>query len=394
VDVDDTDVWESAGLYDPRDPNAAERLALLEFLTARGATTEQMVDAHSRHALPGLAGELLLQRDKPPVPVSEIAARSDVPVERVLRALLAAGIPAQPDTEAREHLVSFQAAFEAGAALMGDDALLAFTRVLGASAFNIAEAAVALFFAELGPGTPREGPDEVSRARQSEAAVTAFLAVPDVLSELVLEQFELALRRAQSARPWSDPSTALGMADGGAPLDSVIEVAALGFVDLVGSTAWSRTLSLREQNLALTRFESAAWSSAVIAGGRVVKTIGDAVFFFAPDADADAACRIATEICRAATDDPVLPPARGAVGVGPVTPREGDYFGPLVNLLARLVKVGGPGEVVVTQAAASLLSPDRWSLRELSPATLSGVDGAVEAFAVAPVPPGRAQPVG
>ncbi len=87
---------------------------------------------------------------------------------------------------------------------------------------------------------------------------------------------------------------------------------ALGFVDLVGSTAWAQSMNLRDQNLALTRFESAAWTSAVLAGGRVVKTIGDEVFFSAPTADA--ACRIGTEVCRAAAEDRQLPAARGAVG--------------------------------------------------------------------------------
>ena len=99
-------------------------------------------------------------------------------------------------------------------------------------------------------------------------------------------------------------------ADGGGPT----EIVALGFVDLVGSTAWAQSVNLREQNLALTRFESAAWSSAVLAGGRVVKTIGDEVFFAAPTADA--ACRIGTEVCRAAADDPCCrpPAARWASG--------------------------------------------------------------------------------
>ena len=41
------------------------------------------------------------------------------------------------------------------------------------------------------------------------------------------------------------------------------------------------------------------------------------------------------------------------MGIGLATPREGDYFGPLVNLLSRLVKAGAPGEVVVTEAAAA-----------------------------------------
>ena len=202
-----------------------------------------------------------------------------------MRALLAAGIPARSGTEVPADLVSFMAAFEQGAALLGEEAILAFTRVLGAAANNVAEAAVALFFAELGPGTVREGPDELARARLAEAATTAFTAVPDVLALLVLDAFERAQRRAEAARSWLGSSPP---ADDEA--EGPTEVVALGFVDLVGSTAWAQTLSLRDQSLALSRFESAAWTSAVLAGGRVVKTIGDEVFFAAPTAEA--ACRI------------------------------------------------------------------------------------------------------
>ena len=367
--------WETAGLYDPDDPNAPERLALLEYLTERGATMEQMVAAHRMGSLPGVAGDLVTQSADPEVPLSEISARSGVSLARVRRALLAAGIPVTPDSKASVNLVALMEAFEAGSALMGDDAILAFTRVLGASAINIAEAAVALFWAEFGPGSVREGTDELARARLSEAASRAFLAVPEVMGQAVMDQFIRAQRRSQAVRGWSDSTI-----DGGP--GGPTEVVALGFVDLVGSTAWAKSLGFREQNLALTRFESAAWSSAVLAGGRVVKTIGDAVFFAAPDADA--ACRIGTEVCRAAGEDDVLPSARGAVGLGPVTPREGDYFGPLVNLLARLVKAGAPGELVVTEAAAIALSADRWSLRELEPTALRGVDDAVPAFVVEP----------
>ena len=92
------DRWERAGLYDPHDPAAAERLALLEFLTARGATIEQMVAAHRLGTLPGVAGDLVTQSRIPTTTVAKIAGRGDVPVATVLRALLAAGIPAQPET--------------------------------------------------------------------------------------------------------------------------------------------------------------------------------------------------------------------------------------------------------------------------------------------------------
>jgi class 3 adenylate cyclase len=243
---------------------------------------------------------------------------------------------------------------------------------------NIAEAAVALFWAEFGPGSVSEGPDELARAHLSEAASRAFLNVPDVMAQAVMEQFERAQRRAQAVRGWSSLLEGDSAEGSGSPTETV----ALGFVDLVGSTAWSQTLDARDQNLALTRFESAAWSSAVFAHGRVIKMIGDAVFFYAPSTEA--ACRIGIELCQAAEDDPVLPPARGAVGVGPVTPREGDYYGPLVNLLARLVKVGAPGEVVATEAAVAQLPTGEWSASPIESVSLAGIVEPVRAYVIEP----------
>ena len=373
--MDQEDAWSEAGLYDSLDPAADDRLGLLRYLTERGATTEQLIEAHRRGALPGVAGELVTQNRTEMVSVADIAGRCGLSISRVMRILLAAGIPAERETEVPADLEMVMSAFEQGAALMGEEAILAFTRVLGSAANNVAEAAIALFFAELGPGTERGGPDELGRARLAEAATTVFTEVPEVLARLVLDVFERAQRRAQTARSWLGPvPSAADEAEG------PTEVVPLGFVDLVGSTAWAQTLPQRDQNLALARFESAAWSSAVLAGGRVIKTIGDAVFFAAPTAEA--ACRIGLEVCRAAAEDDVLPPARGAVGIGPATPREGDYFGPLVNLLSRLVKAGAPGEVVVTEAVAKDLSPGMWELRSLEPAALRGIDAPVRAFVV------------
>jgi len=197
-----------------------------------------------------------------------------------------------------------------------------------------------------------------------------------VLSNLVLAQFDRTSHRAAVARGWSVPP---GADNEGGPEGSS-EVVALGFVDLVGSTGWAEGLSLRDGSLALSRFESAAWTSAVLAGGRVVKMIGDEVFFVAPSVDI--ACRIGTDVCQAAATDPLLPPARGAVGYGAVTPREGDYFGPLVNVVSRLVKEAAPDTLVVTEDAAAALSTDRWGLEELVLSPLRGLARTFRVFAV------------
>jgi class 3 adenylate cyclase len=366
----DTDAWEGAGLYQPGSAGAEERLALLEYLTERGATLEQMVEADRLGALPSVAGDLVPTQSPATLSVEQLAARCGVPVETVQRVLLAAGLPLAPDTKLSQDLDALISTFVQGADLMGEDAILAFTRVLGAAAANIAEGAVALFYAELGPGTPREGFDEVARAQMSERATLAFANIPEVLRRVIMAQFDRATRRALITRGSSLPAGVWG----------AHEVAALGFVDLVGSTAWAAGLSLRDQSLALSRFESDAWSSAVLAGGRVIKMIGDEAFFTAPSADA--ACRVAIEVCRAAAQDPMLPPARAAVGQGLVTPREGDYFGPLVNVVSRLVKVAAPGDLVVTEEVASALPPDRWTVRDLGPTEVRGVEEPVRVFAV------------
>jgi adenylate cyclase len=381
--VSDLELWREAGLFDPDDPSADERLALLRYLSDRGASIDQMVDAHAQGNLPAVAGDLVVPKNEV-VRASDVAAQSGISLDRVLRVLLAAGIPAEPDTEVPAKTIDLMAAFEQGSALMGDEAILAFTRVLGAAAIQIAEAAVALFYSELGPGTEREGRDELTRAQLAETATMAFTAVPDVLAQMVFDQFERALRRAVAVRSWGQeggtkPSEAVDAMSAEANSEHV----ALGFVDLVGSTAWAQGLSLRDQSLALARFESAAWSSAVLNGGRIVKMIGDEVFIAAPTADA--ACRIGTDVIRAAAEDEVLPPARGVIGVGYASTREGDYFGPLVNLLSRMVKVGQPGELVVTEAAAAQLSTDDWKLQALGLRELRGVPGPVQASVVEPI---------
>jgi class 3 adenylate cyclase len=380
----DANAWEAAGLYDPGTEGTDERLALLEYLSARGATVEQMVEANGLGGLPAVAGDLVLARQPASQSVEEVASRCGVPLETVQRVLLAAGLPVAEDSKLPEGLDALMSAFEQGVALMGEDAILAFTRVLGAAATNVAEAAVALFYAELGPGSEREGWDELARAHMSERATLAFTTIPEVLSRLVLAQFGRAVRRALLSRGWSVPTGVEGETPAAA---GPSEVVALGFVDLVGSTSWAEGLSLRDQSLALSRFESAAWSSAVSAGGRVVKMIGDEAFFAAPSVDA--ACRIGIEVCRAVATDPLLPPARGAVGHGQVTPREGDYFGPLVNLISRLVKVAAPGELVVTGEVAGALPSDRWAVRELEPQLLRGLEHPVRVFAVSTLAPSQ-----
>jgi adenylate cyclase len=67
------------------------------------------------------------------------------------------------------------------------------------------------------------------------------------------------------------------------------------------------------------------------------------------------------------TDHPAVPPVRAGVAGGDVLLRDGDVFGPVVNLAARAAKVAGPGEVVAPLAVAQAagISAERLGAHQL-----------------------------
>jgi adenylate cyclase len=122
----------------------------------------------------------------------------------------------------------------------------------------------------------------------------------------------------------------------------------VGFVDLVGSTALAAALPTADLSVALSRFESTACDLVVGNGGRVVKLIGDEIMFTAPDAATG--LRVARALVDAFEADPVLPPVRAGLAAGDVLTRDGDCFGPVVNLASRIVGSGDPGEILLDAA--------------------------------------------
>jgi adenylate cyclase len=146
----------------------------------------------------------------------------------------------------------------------------------------------------------------------------------------------------------------------------------VGFVDLVGSTALAQRLSTRDFGELLTGFENLAADTITAAGGRVVKLIGDEVLYTA--ADESAACDIALDLTTQLTAHPRLPPVRAGVASGDVLLRDGDVFGPVVNLAARAVKLAEPGELVAPPAVAKAAG---LRAESLGPQPLKGFDGAL-----------------
>ncbi len=125
----------------------------------------------------------------------------------------------------------------------------------------------------------------------------------------------------------------------------------VGFVDLVDSTMLGERLGLGELGAALTDFEHISSETVTEGGGRVVKLIGDEIMYTA--VDARAASSIALELTDAFRHHPTIPPVRAGLASGEVMLRDGDVFGPVVNLASRAVKVASPGEVVATAEVAA-----------------------------------------
>lgn len=165
-------------------------------------------------------------------------------------------------------------------------------------------------------------------------------------------------------------------------------VLAIGFVDLVGYTAASQEMTLEEVSELVRRFEALAFDTVAQEAGRVVKTIGDEVMFVAPDAASVA--RIARRLTDRSTDDELLPFARAGLAYGLVVTRDGDYFGPVVNLASRLVEIARPASVVVSdEVHDELADEDGFAWKRMRPRKLRDI-GRVDMWALAAVEDGSA----
>jgi adenylate cyclase len=119
------------------------------------------------------------------------------------------------------------------------------------------------------------------------------------------------------------------------------------------------------------RFEEISHDIVTASRGRVVKMIGDEVMFVV-DGVADAA-RIGLGLADAYADDDLLSDVRVGLAYGPVLLRDGDYFGPTVNLAHRIVNIGNPGTVLMSDEfheALTDLAPGQFTAEALRPRLL------------------------
>lgn len=123
----------------------------------------------------------------------------------------------------------------------------------------------------------------------------------------------------------------------------------VGFLDLVGFTSLSQSMSTEDLVDLVKGFEAQAHELAHTHHARIVKLIGDEVMMVAETPPQAAAFVIG--MIESVDEGGVVP--RGGLAHGEVVNVHGDYFGPVVNLAARLVDSAVPGEVLVDDGVAA-----------------------------------------
>lgn len=132
----------------------------------------------------------------------------------------------------------------------------------------------------------------------------------------------------------------------------------LGFVDMVAYTSSSSGMGRRLVDF-IEHFEYVSRTAVARAGGRVVKMIGDAVFFIADDLATGVS--VATHLMDTLEETEDILPVRASLIQGDVFSRSGDVFGPPVNLASRLADIAPPGVILTDAPTAAAIEAGKAS---------------------------------
>jgi adenylate cyclase len=147
--------------------------------------------------------------------------------------------------------------------------------------------------------------------------------------------------------------------------------ASVGFADMSGFTTLTRKASEVELRELLDAFESMATDIVGSHNGRIVKALGDEVFFVA-STEREAA-EIALDLQEAAEADERIPPLRIGLAAGPVVSRLGDVYGSTVNIASRLTSLCRPGWILVDRVMSEALAADpAFDLKSRRPESVRG----------------------
>ena len=144
----------------------------------------------------------------------------------------------------------------------------------------------------------------------------------------------------------------------------------VGFADIVGFTALSNELTREKIGDLVEVFEARCGDVIAANGGRLIKSLGDAVLFV--NEDALGAFATAEGIIKVIGRDKRMPDVRIGLATGSVVLRLGDVFGPPVNLASRLTQVARRNRVIIDHDTAGRLPSDQVETRPLPARPMRG----------------------
>jgi adenylate cyclase len=350
---------------DPEDALENAAAELREWLIAHGAAVEQIEASEDEGHADGLAADLVLSRDAT-LSARDVAQRSALDVDAVLAIYRDLGISV-PDTNAPLFteddvtLVSQLAQAATSGIVSGQEVL----RVVAGAMERIAEAAVAVYVQGPEEELRRRGATPLEHAERNAKATELAMHIGVGLAQVFRHHMRQAIARQR-------------VTQSGVSRRELARLA-IGFVDLVGSTTLQGRLDPAELGALVTRFETRAFEVIAAGGGRLVKFIGDEIMVGA--LDPVAGCRIVLDLVDAFTDDGTQP--RGGLVCGEVLFRHGDYYGPVVNLAARLVDAAIPGEVLVDASVADEVKDEGLSFEPAGRRQVKGFDAPVAVWSLA-----------
>jgi adenylate cyclase len=354
---------ERLGLYDPRAPDAGERLELVTFLLQNGATLDELRRAPN----PGVLAVGLILRHPGKSTLAEVVQATGVDFDQARRLLSSPGHMADPGERLTEGEVTAISVLTGSSNnLLGAEATTHLARVAVSTMARMAETIVSSFRVNF------ELPRLLAGVRELELVRQYAEVARDILPEFTVALDALLRRQiiGFGSQMWSTDEDRA----------AVTLLRTVGFADLVGYTSASASMSVRELTAILAQFEETTAEAVYRGNGQIVKTIGDEAMFVAEDA-VDA-CRIAVDLTKHVAQAG-LPPIRVGLAAGEVVSIGGDVFGPTVNLAARLVETAEPSRVVVSEPVREA-SLDKFSFDPLAPLTLKGFEVPVVAFALKP----------
>lgn len=339
---------------DPNEDPATE--GLRQLLRDRGVSDADISRADADDTLDLMAIDRLLAPDSPSLSLNEIAERDGVDMALRARMWRTMGLPEpEPDDPlfsetdvAMNRLISELV----GADNVTQGRLLQIVRVLGSSMARIAEAQVGAVEAA------RDQRQELlAEGKPAPLLETGLLldAMPEVMDYTWRIHLRAAARRRMALRS-----------------SGITDELTIGFVDLVDFTRLSEGMDDDDLIELVDTFEADAFDAVTEAGGQVVKTIGDAVMFSIRDTPA--AADLAIDLVDRFSHADHVTELRAGLATGPVIEKEGDLFGPTVNLASRLTGVAYPSAVVVSESMAKDLGNDeRFFLSKIPAQNLKGI---------------------